>query len=213
MSTRLTRMVLAGALGMGLAFPAMAQDDTAADPEATEEVAPATDGPTLDLGEPVASGEPQVGQPYIREAFTDWGLRCIRAPEGQPDPCDLYQLLTDSDGNEVAEISIVPLPPGSEAVAGATVVAPLETLLTEQLVISVDGGEARRYPFRFCNRAGCVAQIGLTEAQINQFRRGASATMRLVPAAAPDQVVELDVSLSGFTAGFNAATEVPDAEE
>jgi len=188
---------LAFAAGMALASAGAAQEQT---PQTGE-----TTVPGLDLGEPITPEGPQIGQPYIREVFTDWALRCVRTEEGQPDPCELYQLLTDADGNEVAEISIVPLPAGAQAAAGATIVAPLETLLTEDMVLSVDGGEARRYPFRFCNRAGCVAQVGLTDAQVTQFKRGAQANLRLVPAAAPDQVVDLSVSLSGFTAGFEAA--------
>lgn len=205
MPIRPTDTFLALALAAALALPAAAQEAATEDP-----TAPATGEPTgldLDLGEPVDSEGPRVGQPYIREQFTDWGLRCVRTPEDQPEPCDLYQLLRDEEGNEVAEISIVPLPDSGDAVAGATIVAPLETLLTEQIVISVDGSEARRYPFRFCNPAGCVAQIGLTGAQVDQFRRGAMGQVRLVPAAAPDQEVLLDVSLSGFTAGFAAASE------
>jgi len=228
MPFRPTDTILALALAAALAVPAVAQDaatengatgDSAVETPAETDTAPEaeagadetgsdeeTPSLNLDLGEPVVA-QPRVGQPYIREEFTDWGLRCIRGPEGQPEPCDLYQLLRDAEGNEVAEISIVPLPDSGEAVAGATIVAPLETLLTEQIVISIDGGEARRYPFRFCNPAGCVAQIGLTAGQVDQFRRGAMGQVRLVPAAAPDQEVLLDVSLAGFTAGFNAANE------
>ncbi|QQA44957.1 invasion associated locus B family protein [Pelagovum pacificum] len=213
MLTRLTALTLS--LILAFAPPLMAQDDTGDTAPAESEAAPAdsgtegsTDGPTLDLGEPVdetaAAGGDGVGQPYIREEFGDWALRCLRAPEGEEDPCELYQLLRDTDDNAVAEFSVVPLPAGGEVVAGATIVAPLETLLTEQIVLRVDGGESRRYPFRFCNRAGCVAQIGLTEAQVNQFKRGAAATLTMVPAAAPDQTVTLDVSLSGFTAGYDS---------
>jgi len=213
MLTRSKTFILALALGLAAGLPATAQDDAGASDDAApgDQVQPEGDVPggalpELDLGEQIDT-EPATGQPYIREEFTDWALRCIQAPEGQPDPCELYQLLRDADGNEVAEFSVVPLPEGGEAVAGATVVAPLETLLTEQLVITVDGGEARRYPFRFCNRAGCVAQIGLTDAQVTQLKRGSAAQVRLVPAAAPDEEVVLDVSLSGFTAGYNATGE------
>jgi invasion protein IalB len=209
MPFRPTDTILALALAAALALPAGAQEAGTAD-LTREEIAPETEevpGVDLDLGEPVGTAGPRIGQPYIREQFTDWGLRCVRTPEDQPEPCDLYQLLRDDEGNEVAEISIVPLPDSGEAVAGATIVAPLETLLTEQIVLSVDGSEARRYPFRFCNPAGCVAQIGLTAGQVDQFRRGAMGQVRLVPAAAPDQEVLLDVSLSGFTAGFAAASE------
>ena len=48
-----------------------------------------------------------------------------------------------ADGNSVAEIAIVSLPDSGQAVAGATIVVPLETLLTEQLVMRVDGGQER----------------------------------------------------------------------
>lgn len=156
----------------------------------------------LNLGESVG---PREGEPYVREEFGDWALRCIKAPDGSPDPCNLYQLLSNADGVAVAEFNIFGLPEGARAAAGATVVVPLETLLTQQLTIAVDGQNARRYPFTFCNRAGCVARLGFTEAEVEEFRRGSIATVRLVPAAAPDQEVVLDVSLNGFTAGFDSA--------
>lgn len=171
--------------------------------EAQEVPDPADD---LSMGTPVTEGEPQEGQPYIREEFGDWALRCLRAPEGQSDPCQLYQLLMDADGNAVAEISLFPLPEGSRAAAGATIVVPLETLLTENLTMSVDGGQTRQYPFTFCNRAGCVARVGFSQADIDLFKRGAEAQLSMVPAAAPDQTVDLVVSLSGFTAGYTASS-------
>ena len=194
---------------LALATPLYAQDATepATDPVTEPAADPATD-PALDLsmGEP-ANAAPAVGEQYVRETFGDWALQCVTAAEG-PDSCRLYQLLMDADGNPVAEFSMVPLPPGSEAVAGATIVAPLETLLTEQITITVDGTGARRYPFRFCNRAGCVAQVGFTAAEVEQFKAGAQASMRIVPAAAPEEQVVLQISLVGFTAGFGA-TDVP----
>jgi invasion protein IalB len=178
------------------ASAALAQETTAE----TDAEAPAD----LNLGEPVG---PQVGEPYIREEFGDWALRCIKAEEGQRDPCNLYQLLVNSDGISVAEFNMFPLPEGQRAVAGATIVVPLETLLTQQLTISVDGQNARRYPFTFCNRAGCVARVGFTQEEVDEFKRGAAATVRLVPAAAPTEEVVLDVSLTGFTAGFTSSTQ------
>jgi invasion protein IalB len=116
----------------------------------------------------------------------------------------LYQLLKDGAGNEVAEISMFGLPEGSAAAAGATIVVPLETLLTPGLRLAVDGGETRTYPFTFCNQAGCVARIGFRAEEVASFKRGAKAVLSIVPARAPDQVVNLDVSLNGFTAGYDA---------
>lgn len=177
-------------------------EETAA-PVAEETAAPEA-AADLDMGTEVAAAD-AVGTPYIRDTFGDWSLRCLRAEEGQDDPCQLYQLLNDDAGNSVAEISMFPLPDGGRAAAGATIVVPLETLLTEQLQISVDGSATRRYPFTFCNRAGCVSRVGFTQEEVNQFKRGSKATMRMVPAAAPEEEVVLDISLSGFTAGYDSS--------
>lgn len=159
----------------------------------------------LSLGEPVG---PQLGEPYVAETFGDWALRCIKAEEGQDEQCSLYQLLMNAEGRAVAEFNIFKLPEGNRAAAGANVVVPLETLLTQQLTITVDGSNARRYPFTFCNRAGCVARVGFTAEEIEQFKRGSVATVRVVPAAAPDEEFVLEASLSGFTAAFDAASVV-----
>lgn len=181
-----------------------AQETTTAEAPVADTEAPAADSAAdLNMGTEVADAN-AVGTPYIREEFGDWALRCLRAEEGANDPCQLYQLLNDGDGNSVAEISMFPLTNGGQAAAGATIVVPLETLLTEQLQITVDGAAPRRYPFTFCNRAGCVARVGFTQAEVDQFKRGNAANLRMVPAAAPDEQVVLNISLSGFTAGYDS---------
>ena len=83
--------------------------------------------------------------------------------------------------------------------------APLETFLPAKLTITVDGNQPRIYDFTFCNRAGCVARVGFTQAMIDQFKAGANGTVTIVPAASPETKVELRVSLSGFTAAITAA--------
>lgn len=144
-----------------------------------------------------------VGQTYTREEHGDWEVRCIRT-DGGNDPCQLYQLLQDGDGNNVAEISIFPLPEGGQAVAGATIITPLETLLTAQISLRVDSGAVKRYPFSWCSTVGCFSRIGFTADEVSSFRRGAAATLTIRPVAAPDQTVDLKISLSGFTAGYDA---------
>jgi invasion protein IalB len=197
---------LAALLLLALATPLAAQEAATEEAPATDDAAAADPAEGLDMGTPVTEGEPSVGEAYTRETFGDWSLRCLNAAEG-PDPCQLYQLLNDAEGNAVAEISMFPLPEGSRAAAGATIVAPLETLLTEQVVITVDGGTAKTYPFTFCNAGGCVARVGFTTEDIAAFKNGSSAMLRIVPAVAPDQVVDLTISLTGFTAGFDFQVE------
>jgi len=182
---------------MALATPVLAQDDATTEPAAT------TADSDLALGQEV--GNEGLGSAYNKESIGDWTLQCIRTEE-ETDPCQLYQLLKDKDGNDVAEISLFRLPEGGQAIAGATVIAPLGTLLTAQLTIGVDTATGKRYPFTFCNAIGCYARIGLTKEDVAAFKRGANATITLVPYDAPDVKVELGLSLKGFTAGYEVVT-------
>lgn len=183
---------------LAVALPAIAQEAAA---PATGDAAPAGD-PTLSLGEEVV--ENKVGQPYIKVTEGAWELRCVRAPEGQEEPCQLYQLLKDPQGNPVAEITIFRLEGNPQAVAGATVITPLETLLTRKLRLSVDNSAAKQYDFTWCSDVGCFARIGLTQGDVDAFKAGSTANVTINPLVSPETDVSIPVSLSGFTAGFNA---------
>lgn len=175
-----------------LSAPAVAQDTGKEETTADQ---------LLDLGQP-ADGSPQLGERYSKETIGDWDLACIKT-EGEEDPCSLLQILKDDKGNPMAEFSLFRIEGQGQAVAGATVIVPLETLLPAQLTLSVDGAPGKRYNYSFCNPYGCVAQIGLTEEDIAAFKGGNEATLSLVPAPAPDQLVTLKLSLTGFTAGYD----------
>jgi invasion protein IalB len=180
------------------ALPAAAQDNQAP----TEGQAPAAGG--LSMGEPVSPDGGALGAPYVKAEHGDWDIRCIRTESGE-DPCQLYQLLNDEQGNAVAEFTLFPLLPAQgEAVAGGNIISPLETLLPEGVTLAVDGGEARRFPFHFCTEVGCVARIGYAEADIDRFKRGSEAIVGIVPVVAANQRITLKISLSGFTAGWEA---------
>ena len=198
-------LVAALALALTFATPASAQD--AADDTADETPAPTSPGGDLTTGQSVGQalgGGPEI---YVREEHGDWEIRCLKAPEGQDDPCQLYQRLADQQGNPTADVNFFDLPDGNEIVAGATVLTPLQTLLTAQVTMTVDGGQPRRYPYSFCDTTGCYSRMGFTAEDIAAFKRGAKATLIVVPALAPDQRAELTMSLTRFTAGM-AAIEV-----
>lgn len=169
-------------------------DETAEDAEA--DAAPA------DAEKPAANDPNRPGTYYAKSEHGDWTIRCIRAGEGK-DPCEMYKLLNDQDDNAVAELTLVPLSNGNVA-AGATLVAPLETDLIEGLGFRVDSGEMRGYPFSFCAPVGCISRLGFTQAELNGMKRGNKATVQLLPFGGdPKKPVQLDISLSGFTAAFD----------
>ncbi|TNF19941.1 MAG: invasion associated locus B family protein [Rhodobacteraceae bacterium] len=185
---------------IALSAPVYAQDDAAA-----EEAPETAIEDQLAVGE-TPDDQPQLGQTYVREPIGDWELRCIRTENPEDDPCQLYQLLKEENGNPLAEISMFRLPEGNKLPAGATIIVPLETLLTGQLGIAVDNGQPKSYPFSFCNRQGCFARIGLTAEDIASYKRGVAAKVMIRPYAAPDQIVSSTMSLKGFTAGFDKAS-------
>lgn len=217
-------LVIALAFGLGSATFAQETTTPATDPvpaetpateapatetPATEAPAPATEAPATEAPAADAPAEPDpdaVGATYTKETFGDWMLQCIRTEDGN-DPCQMYQLMKDETGNPVADISLFGLPDGQQAAAGATIMTPLETMLTENLLIKVDGNEAKVYPFTFCARIGCFARVGFTKAEIDTFKKGSKAIMTVVPMAAPDEKVNLNMSLKGFTAAYDAVVK------
>ncbi|MCR9067357.1 MAG: invasion associated locus B family protein [Rhodobacteraceae bacterium] len=165
--------------------------------------------PTLAAAQEVdlPTGQPVGGETYVADTYGDWDLRCIRVEEGQPEPCSLYQLLQDDEGNPVAEFTLFDLPDGEQVVAGATIVTPMETLLTPGLRLRIDDNAGSQFPFAFCQPMGCFVRLGLTAADIETMQNGGEAIVGIVPLQAPGAVVELTASLSGFTDGFAALEE------
>ncbi|MCF1710101.1 invasion associated locus B family protein [Tabrizicola sp. J26] len=179
------------------AFAQTAPADAGGSAPAAGEAAP---GSGLSMGSATQAPDGP-GTTYVEATFDSWEKRCIRTVDGS-NPCQLYQLLKDDQGGPVAEFSMFAMPPGQQAAAGATIVVPLQTLLAPGITIAIDTNPARRYPMTFCAPPGCVARVGFTQAEVDAMKNGKSASLTIVPAMAPDQKITLNVSLKGFTAGF-----------
>jgi invasion protein IalB len=212
MGTEMSNLTKALILALALPFghAAVAQDSKAPAGDATTkpaQAAPADANPAAPATDPgLSMGKDVIGSAYFKQDFGDWKMRCIRTKDGK-DPCELYQLLYDDQKNPVSEFSVFPLPAGGQAVAGATIITPLETLLTRDITLQIDTRGAKRYPFTWCNQVGCFARVGFTQEDLDGFRKGSKATMSIAPVAAPNQTIELPLSLKGFTAGFDAVAK------
>ena len=208
-----------------LGAPAWAQDSGNAETTEGADAEPA-DGANADglsLGVP----DIQVGQTYSDGSHGDWEIRCVKAAEGN-DPCQMYQLLKDEQGNSVAEIGPqvaerdLDDPVGVERArtdrvllgrhAEQRFIAAVEHLVTPQRFrLAVDGGQARLYPYRFCaqvgaQRYGCIARLGFTADEVESFKRGSAAAVTIHAAGKPGDPVNLTLSLTGFTAGWASIT-------
>lgn len=190
----LSASLLTAALLCGAANAQEATQDAGEQPETPQTEA----GTNLDLGE----AGPRIGEQYLKEEQGDWAILCVNT-DSDDDPCVMRQILSGEQGQPIAEITIEKLPEGVAAVAGATVVVPLETMLQAQLALSIDGAPGKRYDYHHCNPVGCLAQLGFTQGDVDAMKAGSKATLSLVSVLAPNQLLEMDVSLSGFTAGFD----------
>ncbi|OYW58014.1 MAG: hypothetical protein B7Z31_08700 [Rhodobacterales bacterium 12-65-15] len=203
-------LALLAALALPAALVAQTTETPPADQPADQpQVTP--DG--LALGTEIA-GSDKIGSTYTAATFEAWEQRCVRTESGV-DPCQLYMLVKDAEGNATAEFTIFGLPVSetNPAAAGGTFIAPLETLLTAGLMLQVDAGTEKGYPFTFCTDIGCIARLGFTPEEVAEMKAGAAIRAVIVPFVAPDDKVELTISLKGFTAGLEAVDAANDAAD
>ncbi|QDL92917.1 invasion associated locus B family protein [Paroceanicella profunda] len=215
MTFRTLSLMLASVAMLGL--PAMAQDTTApAKPEAQAPATPAPaatpeSAPKADAAEePAAAKENDQNFPVaeaekprevLKEKFDDWEVRCAASDESR---CFLYQIVKDSEGRGIAEFTLIHLPDGGQAAAGATMVTPLGVMLTRGVGLTIDSAQPLGYPFLYCAQSGCFSRLGLTAATITRMKKGAVAKVTIYGVNNPEQAVEGNLSLKGFTAAMAA---------
>lgn len=147
-------------------------------------------------------------QAYIKETHKDWRLVCLPVAEGR-ESCTMQQLMRDNSGNPVSQATFAPLPPAAAPRAAVVEIAtPLETLLSEDLLIRIDSAEPKRYRFSYCTPQACIARFALTDEDVAAYKAGGEAIVTIAPLVAPDQRANITMSLSGFTAAFDAVAEI-----
>ncbi len=138
------------------------------------------------------------------QQFSDWTARCSTA-EGQTEQsCVLEQIVFSPDGERPmlrAAAGYLQERQG-EPVPAVLVTVPLMVALQEGMAVSVDKEGAFVAPYHHCNPEGCVAGLPLDEKVLSAFKKGNEATIRLV--AVSGEVMDLTLSLRGFTAGYTA---------
>ncbi|WP_170375381.1 invasion associated locus B family protein [Ruegeria atlantica] len=186
----LSLSLVAAALWCGAAYAQEATQDAEAPQTQT--------GADLDLGE---SG-PRIGEQYLKEETGDWAVMCINTGTDS-EPCVMRQILTGQQDQPIAEITIEKLPEEAPVVAAAIIVVPLEVLLQAQISLSIDGAPGKRYNYHHCNPVGCLARVGFTQQDLEALKGGTKGTLSMVSVLAPSQALQLEISLAGFTAGFD----------
>ncbi len=167
---------------------------------------------TLDLGAAPAAGaadqtKTQPARPsggdVKRTTYKSWEVACLADNSN----CAMAQIGKDGGGNPVLEMVIRKLPEpleagGEIAIAVLDVITPLGVVLTEGLSLKIDGGQDALAPFQVCTEQGCLVREPIAQELIDRLKKGNAATVTVV--AANQGVVTSSLSLSGFTAAFNA---------
>ena len=161
----------------------------------------AEEADSLSIDDTIMS-EPQKTEPYIKERFENWSLKCIKTVNSI-ERCEANQIIFNQKQQPVAEISIIKLPKGQVAAAAATIIVPLETILSEGLVLAIQELEPKKYQFKFCNSLGCYSQIGLTDDEVEALKRKEKASIFLKHISSGNQQIVLPMSLDGFTKTFS----------
>lgn len=176
---------------------AAAQDTTTPSEETTGALS--TDAPPAAA---VTKETAEIGQAY-RTTNGDWNVDCEKTVSGN-DPCLMIQVLRDEADIAVMETEVTRVNSGSGSAAVMLIKTPLMTLLPEGVTLRIDGGDPARIPFFFCDSSVCLARANLRDQDVAAFKRGAKAELRIVPVAAPNQSVTVDMSLRGFTASYDS---------
>lgn len=139
-------------------------------------------------------------KPENGKKFKDWTVVCEKIPSSGEEICNIFQNVTNDKKKVVLQVAIGYRPGSSEPQALFTL--PLGVLLQPGIEFKGGNAEAARIPFSVCVKNGCVAIAKLEPATIKGMKTGDKGSVKF--AAAQKQIIEIPVSLSGFTAAFNS---------
>ncbi len=139
-------------------------------------------------------------KPEHGKKFEDWTVGCEKLPQSKKEICNIFQNVTNDKNKVVMQFAIGYAPNSPEPQALVTL--PLGVIL--QPGIEFKGGNAKslRVPFGVCVKNGCIAITKLSDEVIKGMKSGIKGSVKF--AAAQKKIIEVPISLSGFTAAFNS---------
>lgn len=139
-------------------------------------------------------------KPENGKKFKDWTVVCEKLPKSGKEVCNIFQNVLNEKKKAVLQVAIGYLPGMKKPQMLLTM--PLGVLLEPGLEFKGGTAKAVRLPFKVCVANGCVAMTMLDEAMIKGMKAGSKGGVKV--AIAKDKVIEIPISLSGFTAAFNS---------
>jgi len=141
-----------------------------------------------------------LAQGAIRSTHGDWQIRCDTPPGSRAEQCAVVQNVAAEDRPNVA-LSIIALRTADGRARLLRVLAPLGVLLPSGLGLKIDDADIGRAGFVRCLPSGCVAEVVMDDALLNQLSVGKTATFIIFQT--PEEGIGVPVSLTGFKEGFD----------
>ncbi len=136
-----------------------------------------------------------------RKLFGAWEMRCEQPPGARNTECALVNSVTASDDADIA-LTVLALKTADDKVRLLRVLAPLGILLPPGLGLKIDDKDVGSAQFAKCLPNGCLAEVVLSDEQIERFRQGKSALFIIFKSA--KEGIGIPIDLNGFAQGFAA---------
>lgn len=142
----------------------------------------------------------------LSETYDAWTVQCVNRNQGGQNQrtCQMSQELLQQETRQ--RVLLFAIGKQAEGAATATLVLPFGLLLSEGVQIQIAEKEVVRGTYRTCLPAGCVAEINLSDAAIEELEAGESASVMMT--ANSGQAVKTEVSLKGFSAAYRRLSEL-----
>jgi len=146
-----------------------------------------------------AVSSPATAQGVVKAQYGDWQMSCDTPPGASFEQCAIIQNVTAEDQPNVG-LSVIVLKTADQKARLLRVLAPLGVLLPNGLGLNIDGTDMGRVAFVRCLPNGCVAEVVMDDALLNQLSTGKTAIF--VVFKTPEEGIGIPVSLKGFADGF-----------
>ncbi len=156
-----------------------------------------------------AKGKPSAEQakgtaPEEGKQYKDWTIRCQTLEQGKPDKaCFLTQTINDKESKKpMIDVRIGYLGKDNQQPA-AIFAVPLGAALRPGLGFKIDDEKPMGIPYDFCDPVGCRATLPLDNALVAKLKGGKTSQIIFFHITSQNPITN-DLSLNGFTAGFDA---------
>ncbi len=165
--------------------------------------------PAASLAQTPAADTPTTDQNL--EDLQQWSKVCNPDPTTNEQGCAVFYRLFANATTVIAQVSLSYLLSDPSTIV-LSIWIPTGVFVDQGLQVKIDTHDPSVLPFRLCDAQICIAEDNVTPAFINQLKAGGQLFLDIV---VPDQntgaqVVELPISLIGFTATYDGPGMTPD---